>query len=91
MRLSIHLDPDLHRIAAARAQARGTSISREINTLVRAALSSPAEPRPAPPAAQRDPLTGFLVSPTRPNLTEDDFRRMDDDEDFRHAPASNPA
>jgi len=71
MRLSITLDPDLHQIASARARARRVSLSTEINTLLRAAVSPP--PLPAFPASSPiadpdpaqhtlDPLTGLLVS-----------------------------
>ena len=83
MRLSITLDPDLHQLAAARARARHTSISREINDLLRQAIT-PAEPQKAAIQPCRDPLTGFLVSPGRPSLTLEDFQRMEDDEDLRH-------
>jgi len=83
MRLSITLDPDLHQIATARARARHVSLSKEINTLLRAAVVSPDAPDPAT-QAYRDPLTGFLVSPGRPGLTLEDFQRMEDDDDLRH-------
>ena len=83
MRLSITLDPDLHQMAAARARARHTSISREINDLIRQAIT-PAESPQAAVQSYRDPLTGFLVSPGRPGLTLEDFQRMENDEDLRH-------
>ena len=84
MRLSITLDPDLHQMAAARARARHTSISREINDLIRQAITPAESAQASPTQPLRDPLTGFLVSPGRPGLTLDDFQRMKDDEDLRH-------
>lgn len=104
MRLSITLDPDLHQIASARARARRVSLSKEINTLLRAAVSpapQPASPRPPtatsdspdPSRHTLDPLTGLLVShgrrqfsvsPGKPDLTLEDFQRMEDDDDLRH-------
>ncbi len=73
MRLSITLDPDLYQIAAARARARHVSLSKEINTLLRAAVVSPVAPPSFkarsgtttahdPAEHTLDPLTGLLVS-----------------------------
>ncbi|MCX6937674.1 MAG: hypothetical protein NTU80_07205 [Verrucomicrobia bacterium] len=72
MRLSITLEPDLHQIAAARARARRTSISREINDLLRAAITPAQQPAfsarsdtaPALDPSQHtlDPQTGLLIS-----------------------------
>lgn len=70
MRLSITLDPKLHQITAARARARRTSISQEINELLRQAIAAPADTFSAPapalagdPASHRlDPATGLLIS-----------------------------
>jgi hypothetical protein len=100
MRLSITLDPELHRLAASRARARRTSISREINTLLRQAISNQAA-RPAtatgspgdPARHTPDPDSGllisegklrFAVSPGRGPLTEADIRHAEDEEDLRH-------
>lgn len=102
MRLSITLDPDLHRITASRARARGRSISREINDLLRQAVVDAGAAFPATPPANGatdpaihhpDKTTGLLisagrrrfpVSPGRKPLTDEDIRRMEDDEDLRH-------
>ncbi len=73
MRLSITLDPQLHQITAARARARRTSISQEINELLRQAIAAPGNPFPAPEAASAgdpashhlDPATGLLISAGR--------------------------
>lgn len=89
MRLSITLDPDIHQIASARARARHVSLSKEINTLLRAAVIAPTASADTQP--YRDPLTGFLVSPGRPGLTLEDFKRMEDDDDLRHLEISPKA
>jgi hypothetical protein len=43
MRLSISLDPELHATALARARARGISLSKELNALLRMALEGHAK------------------------------------------------
>lgn len=85
MRLSITLDPDLHQIAAARARARNVSLSSEINTLLRAAVSPS-------PASQTEPARGityegrrrFPVSRGLHPVTSEDVARLDDEDDVRH-------
>ncbi len=100
MRLSITLDDDLHRIASTRARARRTSISKEINALLRQA-TMPSPPQFVVPVhASVDPAkhtpdsaTGLLishgrlrfpVSPGRPGLTLAMLQQAENDEDFRH-------
>lgn len=99
MRLSINLDADLHRIASERARARHSSISKEVNALVRQALrpsQATVTPHGLEPDAARhvvDPGSGLLISQGRRRLavsrgrqplTSDDVRRLDDLDDTRH-------
>jgi hypothetical protein len=84
MRLSISLDPDLYHAARARALARRTSISNEVNALLRRALSSRADAPAADDSSYLDPLTGLRVSRGHQPITPEDVRRMDDAEDLRH-------
>jgi hypothetical protein len=84
MRLSITLDPVLHQIASDRAHARGTTLSREINALLRQALASrptdPGVPAPIQPEGRR----GFPVSQGATPITLEDVARAENQEDLRH-------
>ncbi len=95
MRLSITLESDLYEIVVARAKARKTTISKEVNTLMRMGITPPKAvtyggvEEEVPIHYVPDPKTGllrttgrrrFLVSPGRP-LTEKDIEDMLDDED----------
>lgn len=84
MRLSVTLDPDLHQVAASRAQARGTTLSREINDLLRAALTAgPAGPGQAP-AIRPEGRRRFPVSQAIQPFTDQDVARAETHEDLRH-------
>jgi hypothetical protein len=103
MRLSITLDPDLHRVAADRARAHRISLSREINQLLRQALlPPPARPggvSPGDPARHHeDASSGLLisegrlrlpVSKGRPGITLEHVRKLEDDDDRRHLPRTS--
>jgi len=85
MRLSISLDPDLHQIAASRARARNISLSREINNLLRDAVSPPAAPSSdTAPSITYEGRRRFPVSGGLPPITSEDVARLDDEDDFRH-------
>ena len=84
MRLSITLDPDLHQIAADRARARHVSLSKEINTLLRAAVSpSVADQADAAPLITYEGRRRFPVSRGLHPFTSEDVARLDDEDDFR--------
>ena len=84
MRLSVTLDPDLHQVAASRAQARGTTLSREINDLLRAALTArPAGPGQAP-AIRAEGRRRFPVSQAIQPFNDQDVARAETQEDLRH-------
>ena len=84
MRLSITLDPDLHRIAAARARAHRTSISREINALLRQAVAAPPASSAADPVIRHEGRRNFPVSHGLRPVTSEDVARLEDEEDLRH-------
>ena len=84
MRLSVTLDPDLHQVAASRAQARGTTLSREINDLLRAALTArPAGPGQAS-AIRAEGRRRFPVSQAIQPFTDQDVARAETHEDLSH-------
>lgn len=87
MRLSITLDPDIHRITASRARARGTSISREVNDLLRQAVATPLPASAAIPAIRPEGKRGFPVSQGLRPITSEDIARAEDEEDLRHLDA----
>lgn len=83
MRLSITLDQDLHRIAASRARARGRSISREINDLLRQAFTAPPPAGSNPPGIRTEGKRQFPVSHGFQPVTTEDVARAEDEEDLR--------
>ena len=86
-RLTISLDDDLYAMARAHAVSQGLSLSKAVADLLRRRVS----PGPASrhEKAESDPAfhpeTGFPIIETdgRP-ITDEDVRRMHDDEDVRH-------
>ena len=84
MRLSITLDPVLHQIVSDRAHARGTTLSREINALLRQALAARPSDAGAPAPIQPEGRRGFPVSQGATTITLEDAARVENQEDLRH-------
>lgn len=84
MRLSINLDPDLHQIATARARARNTSISKEINELLRSVVCRPPADDASGARILASGRRGFPVSHGLVPFTGEDAAHAEDDEDLRH-------
>ena len=84
MRLSITLDPVLHRIASDRAHARGTTLSHEINALLRQALAARPSDSGAAAPIQPEGRRGFPVSQAATSITLEDVARAENQDDLRH-------
>jgi len=84
MRLSVTLDPDLHQVAASRAHARGTTLSREINDLLRQAIAARPSDRGAPPPIRQEGRRRFPVSQVRQPINNKDVARAEYQEVLRH-------
>ncbi|MBK8476651.1 MAG: hypothetical protein IPL39_10120 [Opitutaceae bacterium] len=84
MRLSITLDPQLHQITATRARARRTSISQEINELLRQAIAAPQPDCPPLRLIRPEGRRGFPVSQGLRPFTSEDVARLEDEDDLRH-------
>lgn len=85
MRLSVTLDPDLHQLVSARARARRVSLSKEINSLLRAAVSPGAtDQTDTAPLITLEGRRQFPVSRGLHPITSEDVARLDDEDDFRH-------
>lgn len=84
MRLSVILDADLHQVTARRAHARGTTVSREINDLLRQAIAArPSDAETLPPI-RPEGRRRFPVSQVTQRITAENVTRTENQEDLRH-------
>jgi hypothetical protein len=84
MRLSVTLDPDLHQVAASRAHARGTTLSREINDLLRQAIAARPADAGTPPPIRPKGRRRFPVSQVTQRITAEDVNCAENQDDLRH-------
>ena len=86
MRLSINLDDDLYAMARAHAVAERISISKAVNALLRSqSTSRGATPRGREHSASYlSPVTGIRVSRGQRPVTNEDAKRLEEEEDRCH-------